>query len=209
MAPRCVGNGREIVPRQSGDRQCRTQSLRIAYRARAPGASHGRMAPPTPFDPDFRRGSGGFRARRLYSQIQLFAGCRICGPQRAGFVVPRPGAASASGRCDDPAHRSRPPNPSPSPGFARLGRKPGMAWPRALCRVVHARTVNLYPDDLLACAPGAARPADAAARRRVSSVGQGLVLSDGCCRRRWTLCLCAGVASADTLGASAGNAARR
>ena len=89
------------------------------------------------------------------------------------------------------------PNPGQSAGFARHGRQPGMARPRALCRLVHARTADLHPDDLLACAQGAARPADAAARRRVSSIGQGLVVFDGCRRRGRPLHLCAGVAPAD------------
>ena len=156
------------------------------------------MAPPEIVRTGLQRGSRGFRARRLHPQTQLFACRRLCGAQRAGLAVPRPGAASAPGRCNDPAHRSRPPDPGPSTGIARLGRKPGMARPRALCRVVHARTARLYPDDLLACAQRAARPADAAARRRISSLSQGLVLFDGCRRRGRALHLCAGIASADT-----------
>jgi len=46
VACRCLGDWREIVPRQSGDRQPRTQSRRIACRARAAGPSNGQMAPP-------------------------------------------------------------------------------------------------------------------------------------------------------------------
>ncbi len=160
-------------------------------------------------DPDFRRGSRGFRARRLYPQTRLFARCRLCGAQRPGLVVPRTGAASAPGRCADPAHRPRPPNPGRSAGFARDGRQPGMARPRALCRLVHAGTADLYPNDLLACAPGAARPADAAACRRVSSLGQSLVLFDGCQpKRTGPSFMCQGRTGRHA-GASVGNAARR